>query len=199
MHVQWSPNLLDQLVAPKCSALTSCLAPDLPEPYDYLGSFFLNNFVLFVDNPNHHDNTRWPTSVFLRQLANATTGYRNGRYQMLKCVSAPRHSSEMARAYLDTLSYFESAIVNAYLALMAHEVVGKLINPAAASRSFDPKDGTPAQKLNAAYNALKHFHSNLENGITPNRVINNKSKTSFFPPHPNSDTNIHANLGNLNI
>jgi hypothetical protein len=168
--MEWNPIVLDRLVAPKCSELTACLAPELTEPYDYFTDFFLNNVVLFIDNPNHDDNTRWPTIVFLRRLTNAAQAYRDARDRMLKCVCAPRHSSEMVRAYLEALSYIESAIVNAYLALMAHEVVGKLINPAAAPRSFDSKDGSPAQRLNAAYNAMKHFHGNLEEGKITDRA-----------------------------
>jgi hypothetical protein len=102
--VQWGPDVLDQLVAPKCSALTRCFAPELPEPPNFFWSFFLNNVSLFIDNSNHHDNTRWPTIVFLRRLANGTRAYRDSRNQMLKCVAAARYSSEMVRAYLDSLS-----------------------------------------------------------------------------------------------
>src|SRR5215471_6883778 len=140
MTVQWGPFVLDKLVAPKCSKLTACLAPELREPYDYFTDFFLNNVVSFIDNPNHDDNTRWPTIVFLRRLANAAQAYRDGRDQMLKCVSASRHSNDMVRAYLNSLSHFESAIVNTYLALMASKAVGALIDPT-MPRPFNSKDG----------------------------------------------------------
>jgi hypothetical protein len=162
---QWGAFVLDRLVAPKCSELTTCHAPELPEAYDYFVSFFLNNVLIST----YPDKTRWPTVVFLRRLTNAAQAYRNGREQMLKCIAVQQHSNEMVRAYLNSLSAFESAIVNAYLALMAHEAVGKLINPtAAASRSFNPRDGSPAQKLNVAYNALKHYHGNIEEGTITN-------------------------------
>jgi hypothetical protein len=52
---------------------------------------------------------------------------------------------------------------------LAHDAVGKLIDPA-QPRSFSTGDGSPAQRLNAAYNALKHFDGNLEKGIITNTV-----------------------------
>jgi hypothetical protein len=159
MTGQWGPFVLDRLIAPKCSELTACLAPELPEPYNYFGTFFLNNVLIF-DFP---DNTRSLTIAFLRRLKNATQAYRDGRDQMLRCVAALRHSNEMVRAYLDSLSHFESAIVNAYLALLAHDAVAKLIDPV-APRSFNKNDNSPAQRLNAAYNALKHFDENVQCG-----------------------------------
>jgi hypothetical protein len=59
---------------------------------------------------------------------------------------------------------YENAIINAYLALMAHNITGKLISPA-HPLAFSKKDGSPAQRLNAAYNALKHFHGKLAEGV----------------------------------
>jgi hypothetical protein len=55
--MQWAPFVLDRLVAPKCSELTACLAPELPEPRNYFGSFLLNNVFIFSHHP---DKTRWP-------------------------------------------------------------------------------------------------------------------------------------------
>jgi len=53
-NVQWAGSLLDRYVAPKCSALVKCLAPEVPELPNYFGSFFLNN--IFIANTS--DNTR---------------------------------------------------------------------------------------------------------------------------------------------
>jgi hypothetical protein len=73
---------------------------------------------------------------------------------MLRCVAALKHSNEMVRAYLNSLSHFESAIVNAHLALRAHDAVGKLINPAAQL--------SEAQELSDAYDALRHFDDRVK-------------------------------------
>jgi hypothetical protein len=162
MAVQWNAGVLDRLVAPKCSALTGCLAPELAQPYDYFGVYFLNN-IFTSDRP---DKTRWPTIVFVRRLTNAIQAYRDGREQMLKCVNALQHSSEMLRAYLDALSFFENTIVNGYLALLAQKIVGKIIDSNHPD-PFSKGDGSPAQRLNVVYNALKHFDDNLITGIIP--------------------------------
>ena len=159
---QWGPYVLDRLVAPKCSGLTACLAPELPEPSNYYASFYLNNiFVTGVP-----DKLRSPIIVFLRRFANAVRDYRAGREQMLECVAVLQHSNAMVQGYLAALSNFESAIVNTYLALMSHGAVGRLLDPN-FPRPFQSGDGSPPQRLNAAYNALKHFNDNIEKGIVP--------------------------------
>jgi hypothetical protein len=145
----WGAFALDQFVAPKCSELTKCLAPELSEVPEYFRSFFLNN-VLIKASP---DKGRSLAIVFLRRLTNAARAYRNGRDEMQRCVDAPKHSNEMVIAYLNSLSHFESAIWNANLALQAHDALGKLF-------------GIPCSKadnLREAYDALRHFQDRVEN------------------------------------
>jgi hypothetical protein len=161
-NVQWGGFLLDRYVAPKCSALAKCLAPEVPELPNYFGSYFLNNIFTATTS----DNTRSLTFVFLRRLTNAVRDYRKGREEMLACVAARPCSNDMVRAYLRALSYFETSAVNTYLALKAHDAVGKSIDPTAPP-AFNPGDGSPSQRLNAVYNALKHFEDNVEKGHVP--------------------------------
>lgn len=68
------------------------------------------------------------------------------------------------------LSCFEASVVNTNLALKAHDTVGKLWNPK-EPRSFNPGDGSPWQRLNAVYNALKHFDENMAKGRVPPDVF----------------------------
>ena len=96
--VQWAGFLLDRLVAPKCSVLAKCLAPEVAELPNYFGSFFLNN--IFIAKTS--DNIRSLTIVFLRRLTNAVRDYRYGREKMLACVAARPCSNDMVRAYLRT-------------------------------------------------------------------------------------------------
>ena len=143
--VQWAGFLLERFIAPKCSALAKCLAPEMPEIPNYFGSFLLNN----IFTANTADNTRSLTAVFLRRLANAVRYCRNGREELLACVAARTCSNDMVRAYLGALSSFEGCIVHTYLALKAHDAVGRLID-LTFPRSFNTKDGSPAQRLNTA-------------------------------------------------
>ena len=82
---------------------------------------------------------------------------------MLACVAARPCSNDMVRAYLRALSSFEASAVNTYLALKAHDAVGKFIDPTAPP-TFNSGDGSPSQRLNAVYNALKHFDDNVAKG-----------------------------------
>ena len=59
------------------------------------------------------------------------------------------------------LSYFETCVVNTNLALKAHDAAGRVWIPT-TPRAFDQGDGSPAQRLNSAYNAIKHFDDNVE-------------------------------------
>jgi hypothetical protein len=62
---QWGDFVLDRFIAPKCSRLTACLAPELPEPYNHFASFFLNNVLV----RSYPDEWRWAASVLLRQFS----------------------------------------------------------------------------------------------------------------------------------
>ena len=166
MVVQWPGYLLDRYVAPKSSALAKCLAPEVSELPDYFGSFFFNN--IFTEQVS--DRTLSLTNVFLRRFANAVEDYRNGRKEMLACVAALQCSNDMVRGYMRALSYFEACVVNTNLALKAHDTVGKLWNPK-EPRTFNPGDGSSAQRLNAVYNALKHFDDNQAKGLVPPGVF----------------------------
>ena len=95
--------------------------------------------------------------------------YRIGREEMLACVTALTCSNNMVRAYLRALSHYEASVVNTYLALIAHDAVGKLIDPT-LPRTFNPGDGSPSQRLNALYNALKHFDDNVAKGNVPHHL-----------------------------
>jgi hypothetical protein len=160
MVVQWDGFVLDRYVAPKSSSLAKCLAPEVPELPDYFGSFFLNN-ILTEQDP---EITLSLTNIFLRRFANAVQDYRNGRKEMMACVAALTRSNDMVRSYMRALSYFEASIVNTNLALKAHDTAGKIWDPA-QPRTFNKGDGSPWQRLNAVYNALKHFDENLAIGI----------------------------------
>jgi hypothetical protein len=156
--VQWAAFLLDRLVAPKVSTLRGCSAPELAEPAKHFGSFFLNNVWLDGQNP------ALPfCAVYFRRLATAFREYRSGRERMIQCVNAQPHSNEMVTHYLSALTNFEAAIVNSYLALLAHDGVARSLVPN-AGRSFTGGDGSPAQRLNVIYNALKHFDKNVLEG-----------------------------------
>jgi hypothetical protein len=102
MTGQWGSFVLDRFIAPKCSELTACLAPELPDPPDYFRSFFLNN-VLILSYP---DKGRSLAIVFLRRLMNATRAYRDGRDQMLRCeISIPRTEAHVIRHFQERMPY----------------------------------------------------------------------------------------------
>ncbi len=157
--MRWSPYVLDRMVAPECSALTACNAPDVPELVNYFGSFFLNS-IFVAPGP---DKARPLILVFVRRLAQAIREYRSARDYLSQYVAALPQTNNVTGLYLQALSHFEQTVVNAYLALLAHYAIGKTIDPS-AGKPFNPGDGAPAQRLNSLSNALKHFAERMEAG-----------------------------------
>src|SRR3981189_1565492 len=110
------------MVAPECSTLTSCDMPDLPDPANYWGSFFLNNILSEKPDP-----PRPLIVVFLRRYAQAIREYRIARSFIADYVAALAETNNVSGLYLRSLSHFEQAISNLYLALMAHKAIAQMV------------------------------------------------------------------------
>jgi hypothetical protein len=160
-NIRWAGHLLDAMVAPECSSLTSCDVPELPEPANYWGSFFLNN--IFSTEP---DRARPLIVVFLRRYAQAVREYRAARETIAEYMAALPQTNNVSGLYLRSLSHFEQAIINLYLALMASKSIAQLIVPGTED-PFRSNDGSPAEALNELYNATKHFDSRIVKGSIP--------------------------------
>jgi hypothetical protein len=163
--VRWAGDILDRLVAPECSSVSECNAPEIPELPNYFGSFFLNNVFQF----NFPDPARPMIVIFLRRLAQSVREYRAGRERLSEYVSALPKTNNVASVYLKSLAHFEQAVGSAYVALLSHNTVAKLIEPK-VGRHFEPNDGSPAQRLNSLSNASKHYEKQLLRGETGDHV-----------------------------
>ena len=67
MVAHWAPFLLERYVAAKSSALTRCLAPEVPEPTNYFGSFFLTTFSHRTTARMAHSHKYFPPKVHQRR------------------------------------------------------------------------------------------------------------------------------------
>lgn len=152
--------LLDSLVAPECSTFTSCAMPELAEPENYSGSFFLNN--LFIEA----DPARSLIVVFFRRYAQAVREYRSTQSLIAEYLHALPQTNNVTGLYHRALSHLEQAITNLYLSLMAHRRIGQLHVPD-EPRPFEPNDGSPAFKLYLLYTAIKHFDGWIVGGLIP--------------------------------
>jgi hypothetical protein len=161
-NMKWAGHLLDRLVAPECSSISECRAPEIPELPNYFGSFFLNN----VFQGEVEDKTRSLILLFLRRLAQGVREYRFGREQFLRFVETLPRTNNVTGLYLRALSHFEQAVINTYLAVLAHAAIAGIIVPS-SERPYKKSDGSPAQRLGAVYNALKHFDERIVRGTIP--------------------------------
>ena len=97
-------------------------APDIPEPPNYFFFFFLNNAFNFP----MADDARPLVVDFLRRWEVAVREYREGRERLLKFVADLSQTNNQIGLFLQALSNFEHSVIDAYLALMAMDGMGRL-------------------------------------------------------------------------
>jgi hypothetical protein len=111
----WAAHLLDSFVAPEMSKVSVCAAPDIPEPPDYFGSYFLTN-VLIAPIPK---DVRPLVIVFLRRWTFAVREYRAGRDHLSTFAFDLSKTNNQIALFVTALGHFEHCIIHTYLALMA--------------------------------------------------------------------------------
>jgi hypothetical protein len=157
----WAGHLLDSFVAPEMSKVSVCNAPDIPEPPNYFGSYFLTN-VLIAPIP---EDVRPLVIVFLRRWTFAVREYRAGRDHLSRfALDLPKTNNQIG-LFVTALGHFEHCIIHTYLTLMA---VRALIQ---VRKGPDPDvykkgDGSAGDLLYRLYSAIKHYESGFAQGHT---------------------------------
>lgn len=163
--MQFASSILDALIAPEFSEVTSCDAPEIESLPDYSTKYFLNNLLVATSA----DDARPAIVVFLRHLRLAFDHYRHGRLELLECVQAEQHSARAVAIYLRALSQFENAVLRTHLAVTFCRAVARLYDEGALKKPYDKKLRTKEARLNALANRLKHFDSDIVERLAGNR------------------------------
>lgn len=135
----WNGDLLDRFVAPELSKLTVCSAPEIPEPPDYFPSYFLNNVFNFTLPEDAHPGL----VTFLRRWTVAVREYRAGRDHLSRFVFDLPRTNNQTSLFLTALAHFEHSVTNAYLALVAQEVVLRLLGGKSRRSRLSKETGRP--------------------------------------------------------
>jgi hypothetical protein len=158
-RVRWGAPVLDNIVAPEMSQVTTCSAPDIPEPQVSLATYFLRN-ALGPALPTH---LRPPANVYLRRWTLALSEYRAGRECLSRYVAGLPETNNETGMFLSAVGHFEHSVVDAYVAMMAMTAFERQIGDD-EWRPFKSEDGSPADRLNKLYNVIKHFDDRFQMG-----------------------------------
>ena len=156
----WAPNILDSIVAPETSQVTTCSAPDISEPQVNFVTYFLRNALLGLTYP---DRLRPPANVYLRRWALALSEYRAGRECLSRYVARLPETNNQTGLFLSAVGHFEHSVINVYLALMAMTAFVRQVGDD-KWKPFEAEDGSTADRLNKLYNVIKHFDDRFKMG-----------------------------------
>ena len=142
-NAQPTNYLLDNYVAHKLSELTTCEVPELPEDAKWLNTFILKMIFQLSIPPK----TRAYLFNFLRRTEGASAAYREARNLLQEHLATP---SSVVSPYFRSLTQFEICISQCYQGY-------ELLTQAMGQKLYEPKDGTPEEKLQIVYVDSKHM------------------------------------------
>lgn len=159
--MQFSAHVLDEMIAPKLSLLTSCGARDVPQMPNHHIALVLNQAI----TPIYPERVKILTLNFIRHIQAATAEYRNGRDSLSHYVSMlPDHG---IGRYTRALAHFEDCVLNAYIAVVCLDGVGAVLretNPS-VPRVFTPGDQSDYDRLRQLNNRIKHFDEDVAKAV----------------------------------
>ncbi|MEM5316537.1 hypothetical protein [Paraburkholderia sp. JHI869] len=149
---------LEQGLAPGIGKFEKAEIPDVSQlagqAEQWIASFFLNSTLRGKFSQPLH------TYVFnfLRRSRQAFVEHTHARRLTLEFLEGHRQS---ASKYVDALYHWEAFVGQSWHAY-------QLLAKPAGMKMFEKGDGSPAERLNAIYNAMKHVESRIENDQLPN-------------------------------
>jgi hypothetical protein len=105
--MQYSAEFLDNLIAPKLSALSSCCVPEVPEMPPYHQILAVNQAL---SPSKYKDPVKTLLLNFMRRLHSATVEYRSGRESLLSYLSKLPQRHQLGE-YDKALSHFQDCIL----------------------------------------------------------------------------------------
>lgn len=146
---------INEYVSPRVTEVKVCGASDVlsefPSALHWISSIGLRSMFHGVPYPS----VRHWAIQFVRHIERALVCYSDARTQLLGLVT--EHRTQWS-PYFRALSYFEDSAVHLYQAFASHmKMSGK--------RFFKGRDGSPLQRLNVLYNAVKHASAGSEQPI----------------------------------
>jgi hypothetical protein len=146
---------IDLYVSERVGAVTVCGASDIrtefPSASHWISSLGMRS--MFQAEPPI-EVRHWAIQ-FVRHTEMALRHYESARTSLLDLVNGSRGRWS---PYFSALSYFEDAIARLYQAFGC-------FMKAYSRRFFEPDDGSPLQKLNHIYNAIKHASAEAEQPV----------------------------------
>jgi hypothetical protein len=165
-NIQFSGQILDALIAPEFSSLSSFSLPEVPELPNFFGSLFLNEMF----QHDRADKVRPLIFSMIRHLACAIRDYREARRGLVEFGNAKQQSSNSIACYLRALNHFEQAVIHCDLSVGLSHAIARCYDNSTPKKHFFSGDDSPEERLRFLYNALKHFDASVVEGRLPDRA-----------------------------
>lgn len=161
----WGPHVLDNLIAPKLSALKVCGAPEVPELPNYRGSLYLNHIFSGVGYP---EGTRVLIAGFIGRLGEAISEYSLGRQALSEYVGALPQEQKLG-AHRKALMHFETCVLRLHISIVCLQGIGKAVG--VAQKVYTVGDGSDYDRLRLMNNRIKHFDEDVEGAIKKGQPV----------------------------
>lgn len=154
--IQWSAEILDQLLAPDASKFVEADIPDMSLAFSqsshWVANYFLNSLTRKYNNQMHayaHN--------YLRRTSAAFKSHEQARSKTLAFLAA---GGQSPAKYSEAIFHWENYLTQSWL---GYAILIKIFKVSA----FEKNDGSTEQRLNMLYNQSKHAESCIERGVFP--------------------------------
>ncbi len=154
MAVQFSDQLLDNLLAPGISEFHEAEIPDLggecPDWEHWLSNLFLNSLF----ETRYNDQWKQAAITFIFRTQNALRAYHSARSKTLECIQAFKPGNPASKLYFEALSHWETVVLQVQIAL---DMFFEFIDPSVQATD-------DADRIREAANRIKHFAEDIRKG-----------------------------------
>jgi hypothetical protein len=151
--MRYAGHLLDKYGAPKLSELTTCNAPALEEPPNYLGSFVLNSIFLVA----YPELLGRLVLIFGRRVIHAVNEYRTGRELLFSYLEQLKQTNSHFLLAMRATTYFEHCIASLCQAAALLGRIQETVQPDLQVAEKDERE----ERLIRIWNRSKHFDEDI--------------------------------------
>lgn len=149
------PDTMDQLIAPKISALTAPDAPDISASRVHLINAVISNAKFMLSISNKH---RQLIFNIVRKTEDVMAEYCAAKENLCGYIET---RNVTVSQYFEALRHFEHCLAHLYQAVLCMNALSKSWN---GERQFEVGDGSILERVSLLHAAVKHMDDRFEKG-----------------------------------
>ena len=153
--MQFSPELLNEKIAPGIADFDAAAIPDLRQEFDQFSYWLSNHHLNSLFGPAYNNNWKqWSINLLFR--AQSQFNFYHQALDATKVFfSMSSYQNPAVGAYFNAISLWESSFLN-------FQIFVDLYNKATSVRAFEKDNGSEEQRAHAIANRIKHWGSDLK-------------------------------------